>query len=159
MTDASKPSEQPLWNPPPGTPLPPRTRARTGGSGQDWSAGLVFFGAVVMLVDGIFGLMRGIMGIAHNQVFVTTPNYAFHFNLTAWGWIQAVLGVLLVAVGYCILRGAAWARLAGICLASLSVLANLLSLPYFPLWSLIGVALDLAVIWALCAYQPDRAAD
>ncbi|MHA6762129.1 DUF7144 family membrane protein [Streptacidiphilus sp. PAMC 29251] len=164
MTDANTPLDQPLWNPDPASPTPtPPTRGRPGrtspGSSpvsarQDgWVSGLVLFGGVVMLVDGVFAILRGIMGIAKNNIFVTTPTYAFHFNLTAWGWIQLALGVVLVIVGAAVLKGAAWGRFAGIFIASLSALGNLLSMPYYPLWSLIAVALDVAVIWALCVYR------
>jgi len=135
------------------TPAPVPNRARQDG----WVTGLVLFGGVVMLVDGVFGILRGIMGIANDSVFVNAPNYVFHFDLTAWGWIHLVLGAGLVVVGYGVLKGEAWGRIAGIAIASLSALGNLLSMPYYPLWSLIAVALDIAVVWALCVYRSDRA--
>jgi hypothetical protein len=37
----------------------------------------------------------------------------------------------------------------GIVLAGLSLIANFLFLPYYPLWSLMIIGLDVAVIWAL----------
>ena len=149
-------SEQPLWQSgrTQGAPLP---RTGHGGGQSSWVSGLALFGGVVMLVDGIFAILNGIMGIAKDQVYVATSNYVFRFNLTAWGWIHLVLGILLVAVGYGILRGAAWGRIAGIFLASLSVIANLLWLPHYPLWSLITIGLGVAVIWALTVYDSDRA--
>ena len=149
--------EQPLWQSGP-TRYPPPQRASGAGGGQSlWVSGLALFGGVVMLVDGLFAILNGIMGIAKDQVYVSSPNYVFRFNLTAWGWIHLILGVLLVAVGYGVLRGAAWARISGIFLASLSVIANLLWLPHYPLWSVIAIGLGVAVIWALSVYDSDRA--
>ncbi|MFC1410799.1 hypothetical protein ACEZCY_16240 [Streptacidiphilus sp. N1-12] len=172
MADPNTPAEQPLWNPDPAASTPTASAATAATataahgrgrapspSGQDgWVSGLVLFGGVVMLVDGVFAVLRGIMGIAKNNIFVTTPNYAFHFSLTSWGWIQLIIGVVLLIVAYGVLKGAAWGRFAGIFIASLSAISNLLSMPYYPLWSLIAVALDIAVVWALCVYRSsDRA--
>lgn len=42
------------------------------------------------------------------------------------------------------------ARGAGIALASLSVIVNFLWLPYQPWWSIIIIAIDVFIIWALC---------
>ena len=40
----------------------------------------------------------------------------------------------------------------GITLAALSAIANFLFLPYYPFWSLLIIALDVLVIWALAAH-------
>jgi len=149
-------SGEPLWQPGPGR-VPPSHHASGSGGGQSaWVSGLALFGGVVMLVDGIFAILNGIMGIAKDQVYLATPSYVFRFNLTAWGWIHLVLGVLLVVIGVAILRGMVWGRMAGIFLASLSVIVNLVWLPHYPLWSLIAVGLGVAVIWALAVYNPDH---
>jgi hypothetical protein len=42
-----------------------------------------------------------------------------------------------------------WARVAGVILASVSLLLNLVYIPFFPVWSIIVIALDAFVIWAL----------
>jgi hypothetical protein len=38
-----------------------------------------------------------------------------------------------------------------------SAFANFLFLPYYPIWSLLVIALDVFVIWALCLYNRDAA--
>jgi hypothetical protein len=40
----------------------------------------------------------------------------------------------------------------GITLAVLSAIANFLFIPYYPFWSLLIIALDVLVIWALAAH-------
>ena len=47
------------------------------------------------------------------------------------------------------LKALAWARVVGIALASLSLISNFLFVPHYRLWSLLIIALDVAVIWAL----------
>ena len=72
-------------------------------------------------------------------------------------WILLVLGVIAAFTGWGILSGAAWARVAGIALASLSLIAQFLFLPYAPVWSVIMMAIDVFVIWSLAVYQPEPA--
>ena len=47
-----------------------------------------------------------------------------------------------------------WARAVGIAVAALSALSNFLFIPYYPIWALVLIALDVAVIWALATYSP-----
>ena len=37
------------------------------------------------------------------------------------------------------------------------LIANFLFIPYYPVWSILIVALDVAVIWALCVWNRDTA--
>ncbi|WP_033258056.1 MULTISPECIES: hypothetical protein [Kitasatospora] len=141
------------------TATPPPAGSRAGAArppqNKGWVSGMVLFAGVVMLVDGILEVFRGIMAIAEDDVFVTTPRYVFKFDLTSWGWIHLVIGVLVALVGFFVIKGAAWARIAGIFLVSLSLIGSFLDLPYYPLWSLVIIALDVFVIWALCVYRED----
>ena len=63
------------------------------------------------------------------------------------------VGVLAVT-GYFILSGQPWARAVGIGVAALSALSNFLFIPHYPIWALILIALDVAVIWALATDRP-----
>ncbi|MQS12760.1 hypothetical protein F7Q99_10775 [Streptomyces kaniharaensis] len=120
-----------------------------------WVTGGVVFAGVLMMLNGLLDVFRGIMAIAKDDVFVSTPNYVFRFNLTGWGWIHLIIGLLLAATGYFVVTGSAWARYVGIGLASVSAAECFLSLPYYPLWALIVITLDVFVIWALCVYRPE----
>ncbi|MFD7233158.1 hypothetical protein [Streptomyces sp. NPDC059881] len=126
----------------------------TGGHGL-LAAGLATFAAVILIIAGFLDLFRGIMAIAHDDLFVTTRGYVFRFDLTAWGWLHLIFGVLAIVAGFALFKAALWARILGIVLAGVLVIVNFLSLPYYPLWSLISIALYIAVIWALCVVRPD----
>ncbi|MGW3648968.1 DUF7144 family membrane protein, partial [Streptomyces sp. NPDC000878] len=67
-----------------------RSSAHTG-IGSGW---LVFAG-VLMIFGGLMTLFAGIAAIANDDVFVTTRNYVFEFDLTSWGWIHLILGVVI----------------------------------------------------------------
>ncbi|RKE18854.1 hypothetical protein [Streptomyces sp. TLI_171] len=141
----------PTATPPPGG----RTTTPHRPGSKPWVSGMVMFAGVIMLVNGILEVFHGIMAVAEDDVFISTPRYVFRFDLTSWGWIHVVVGALVALVGFFVITGAAWARIIGIVLASISLIGSFLSLPYYPVWSLVVIALDLFVIWALCVYQED----
>lgn len=133
-----------------------RPAGRPGGSGKGrdpgghWAAAGTMFAGVLLLVDGVLGIVKGISGIATDDVFARINHYVFKFDLTAWGWIHLILGVILVIVGFGILKGAGWARGTGVVLAAINLIANFLWLPYAPITALISIGIDAVVIWALC---------
>ncbi|WP_055530387.1 DUF7144 family membrane protein [Streptomyces graminilatus] len=123
------------------------------------AGGLTVFAAVLLFIAGILDLFRGIMAIAEDDVFVHTPNYVFKFDLTSWGWIQLALGAIAMIVSLGLFSTATWARVVGVGIAGLLIIANFLSIPYYPVWSLTLIALYAFVIWALCVVKRDDAMD
>lgn len=114
-----------------------------------WAQGLILFAAVMMFVGGGFQVIAGLAAIFENEFYTVTPNYVLEFDVTAWGWIHLLLGVIVVFAGYGLLSGQTWARVVGIVLASVSALVNFAFIPYYPFWSLAIIALDVFIIWAL----------
>ncbi|MFF1677482.1 hypothetical protein ACFVYG_15735 [Streptomyces sp. NPDC058256] len=121
--------------------------ASTGGS--DWASGGTVFAGVLMMVTGILSVLNGIAGIAADDVYTRVGSYVYEFNLTTWGWIHLVIGVLVAITGWGILQGMDWARGVGIGLAALSMIEYFMFLPYAPFWSIISIAIAVFVIWAL----------
>ena len=121
-----------------------------------WADGGTIFAAVLLTTVGVFQALEGISAIAKDDVFVTTPNYIFDIDLTAWGWVHLLLGVVAVVVGLSILYGQGWAMIAGIVIAMLSALANFIFMPYYPLWALVLIAFDVFVIWSLSTVWAER---
>ncbi|MFB9733605.1 hypothetical protein [Streptomyces sp. NPDC057386] len=131
---------------------------RTAPTGQSpWVAGGATFAGVLLLLNGILAVLQGIAAIAEDDVYARIGSYVYEINLTGWGWILLILGVIAACAGAGILHGASWARAVGIALASLSLVAQFLFLPYQPVWSVIMMALDVFVIWALATYRPENA--
>ncbi|MFJ9152508.1 hypothetical protein ACIRP7_31610 [Streptomyces sp. NPDC102270] len=119
------------------------------------AGGLTVFAAVMLFLTGVLGIFRGIMAIAEDEVFLNTRNYVFKFDLTSWGWIHLALGVIAVAVSLGLFSGATWARVCGVGIGGLVIIANFLSLPYYPFWSLTLITISGFIIWALCVVRPD----
>jgi hypothetical protein len=106
---------------------------------------------------GVFHALAGLAAIIDDKYLVVGPNYAYDLDVTAWGWIHLIVGVIVIAAGYGVFSGATWARVVGITLASLSAVANFFFIPYQPIWALLIIALDVLVIAALAAYGPEEA--
>ena len=119
-----------------------------------WATGGIVFAGVLLLMNGILAIFQGISAIAEDDVYTRVGDYVYKINLTGWGVILLVLGVVAAAAGGCILRGAGWARVTGIFMASLSMIIQFLFLPYAPVWSVIMIAVDIFVIWALSTHRP-----
>ena len=117
-----------------------------------WAHGIAVFAGVIMIVAGAFQAVEGLAGIVHDQWLVALPNYIYAFDLTLWGWLHLLVGLGLVAIGAFLLRGATWARLAGIIVAAISAILNFVWLPYSPWWALLLIGIDVLVIWALATY-------
>jgi hypothetical protein len=134
--------------PPPGHTPPQPTRRENG-----WALGGTVFAAMMLVFGGVLAILEGIVGIAKDSVYVSTRNYVYKFDVTAWGWIHLALGVVAVLVGFGLLSGAAWARWGGILIAGLNMIANFMFLPYQPVWAVVMIAIDVFIIWALASYD------
>jgi hypothetical protein len=122
-----------------------------------WALGLILFAAMMMIMSGVFQGIQGLVAIFEDQFYVATPNYLFQLDVTAWGWAHLIWGIVVALAGWALLSGATWARVVGIILAALSAIANFAFLPYYPVWSLLIIALDVFVIWALAAHGREAA--
>ena len=122
------------------------------------AVGLSLFAGIMMIIGGVFNAMEGVVALAQDEVYVSTRRYIFAFDLTTWGWIHIILGLLVVAAGVGVITGQLWGRVVGITIATLTILANFAFIPYYPIWSLVIIALNVFVIWALCVYDRDTAA-
>jgi hypothetical protein len=129
--------------------------ARPAARHQGWVTGGVVFAGVLMLINGALAVLQGIAAIAEDDVYARVGTYVYEMNLTGWGILHVVLGALVLVTGFGLLRDMAWARFTGIALASLSLVAQFLFLPYAPVWSVIQMAIDVFVIWALASRQDE----
>ena len=76
-----------------------------------WAQGLILFAAVMMFVGGGFQAIAGLAAIFENEFYTVTPNYVLEFDVTAWGWIHLLLGVIVIfAATACspVRRGRGW---------------------------------------------------
>ena len=123
---------------------------------EDTTKGMVALGVggfagVMLLMVSSLQVLQGIAAIAEDAVYVRGIDYVYEFDVTTWGWIHLVLGVIGVATGIGILARQTVALLVGIFIAFVTSVTNFAFLPHYPLWSLVILAFNVLVIWALCS--------
>lgn len=121
----------------------------SGGGREGAAYGFTIMAAVLMVMSGVWSFFQGLAAVIHGQLFVTTPNYAFTVSISGWGWAHLILGCVVFVAGLCLFMDMLWARVAGVFLAMASAVLNFIWIPYYPLWSIVVIAIDLFVIWAL----------
>ncbi|GAA4413397.1 hypothetical protein GCM10023168_36290 [Fodinibacter luteus] len=134
------------------------TNLDDGRQGQRYSGsggGLVSFAAVMLIMVGIFHAIQGLVALLNDDFFVVGREYVFQFDLTSWGWIHLLVGLGAVAAGAGLFLGKMWARVFAVVVASLSMLSSFMWLPFYPLWSLTLISLDVLVIWAAIVHGRD----
>lgn len=116
-----------------------------------WAEGLTIFAAALLIMVGIFQALQGLAAIINDQRFVVTGDYVYKFDITGWGWIHLILGLVAIGVGAAMIMGQTWSYIVAMVIAILSAVAQFMWLPYYPVWAIVIIALDVAIIWALVA--------
>ena len=119
------------------------------------AVGLIIFAAVMLMLGGIWQFFAGLVALVNDTFYVVGEEYIFQFDVTTWGWIHLLLGVVVFLAGMGLLSGATWANVVGITVAALSALAMFAWLPWYPLWAILVITLDVLVIWAIAAHGGD----
>jgi len=114
------------------------------------AGGTTMFAAIMLITVGFLGVLQGIAAISSDTIYAEGLNYSYELDVTVWGWIHLTLGVVGIAVGAGLLFGKVWALTAGVLIAVLRTLGNFAFLPHYPLWSIVLIAFDIFIIWALC---------
>lgn len=118
-------------------------------SQSPWATSAVTFAAIMMVLIGAFHAITGLAAIINDEYFVVVRGYAFDLDTTAWGWIHLILGLAAAAAGIGLFYRTVWAGVVALFMATLSAINNFFFIPYAPLWSILLIALDVWVIWAL----------
>lgn len=121
---------------------------------QGLAAGTSVGAAIILATLGVVSVLQGIAAVAEDEIFVVGLAYTYEFDVTTWGWIHIVVGALMILIGVALMTGTTWARVTAIVIAAISVIANFLWLPYYPWWSILIIALDIVVIWAVSTWDP-----
>jgi hypothetical protein len=125
--------------------------------GNVWAMGFITFAGVLMIVTGTLWFFQGLAAIIEDEFYVVTQNYAFDLDVTTWGWVHMIGGIVLGLAGLFLFTGNMAARILAVFICALSIIANFLYVPYYPVWSLLIVAMNIGIIWALVAHGRDWA--
>jgi hypothetical protein len=114
-----------------------------------WAVGAIAFAATILTLIGVFQALAGLVALFNDEFYVVARNYTFDLDVTVWGWIHLFIGLGVLATGLCLFARQTWAGIAAIMLCMLSALSNFFFIPYYPIWALLVIGLDVWVIWAL----------
>jgi hypothetical protein len=124
-------------------------------------AGWIGFAGIMLLIVGSIDFFQGLVALFEDEYFVVTGSGFLVVDLTAWGWIMLIWGVLLVLAGLGLVAGQGWARWFAIVVVSVNFIAQLgfLGNSQTPLWSLTVMALNIIVLYALTARWSESVED
>jgi hypothetical protein len=120
-------------------------------------AGWIIFAAVMMIIVGALNAIHGLVAIFDDEWVVWTNRGNLYLDLTTWGWIHLGVGIAVVLAGLGLFTGNVLARGIAVLIAAVSIVANFLYIPAYPVWALTIIAIDVFVIYALTAHGRDLA--
>jgi hypothetical protein len=135
------------------TEIPSRSPSSHGRRKPAWMNAYTLFAVAIMLVLGLWQVLAGITAVVGGSPYVTPPGYTYYsFSVAGGGWVVLLLGVLIAGAGVVVLLGHRWGDTAAIMVALLSMIVNFLIIPFYPIWSLVIIALNAALVWALTTF-------
>jgi hypothetical protein len=116
-------------------------------------AGWAFFAGVVMMLVGAFQIIKALTALFNQDYLLVKSNgLAVHIDIAVWGWAHLVIGLVVLAASFGVIAGRMWGRVVGIVMIAVSAIVNLLDIAAYPLWSIIIIAIDVLIIYALAVH-------
>jgi hypothetical protein len=128
-----------------------RIQRDTGGIGAGARSGWAAFAGIVLLMVGAFNVIFGLTAIFEDETLTAVGGRVIVWDLTTWGWIHLVFGLVQVLAGLGLFAAREWARWAAIVFAMLNAIGQVAFITVFPLWTILVITLDLIVIYQLTA--------
>ena len=119
---------------------------RTGWTG--WIA----FAGVMMIISGGLNALYGLIAVMNDEWVVWTNRASLYLDISQWGWVHLVIGLVVLFSGIGVFSGNVLARTVGVIAVTISLIANFFFIPAYPLWAIAVVVIDVLVIWALTAH-------
>jgi hypothetical protein len=128
-------------------------RSRRTGSFSGW----LLFAAVMIFIAGFHNLIYGVADLDNYRYVVnnsgTGGGYVIYQDLDFWGWLLIALGCVQIIAAFGLMTRNRYARWFAIAVAALNIIGQLAFLAIFPVWSVVLIALDILVIWALATHD------
>jgi|SRR5215210_8060644 len=142
----------------PDPPVTPSQQARVhhmsnlpdAASSGAW-AGWVTFASAVLVLAGCINGFQGFLAMLDDGYFVARGSELAVVSYDAWGFVLITWGLVLIVVGAALNARRGWARWLAILAAMTNVIVQVGFFPAFPLLSLIMIALDVTILFALTA--------
>lgn len=124
--------------------------------GHEKGSGWILFAWIMLAFTGVMNVVYGVTALANSRFF--TANAVFVFgDLRTWGWITVIFGIVVLLAAASVWRGEEFGRWTGILIAGLNAVTHLGTMQAYPFWSIVIIAIDVLVIYALAVYGGRRA--
>ncbi len=122
------------------------------------ASGWVLYATVMFVIIGVLDVIYGLTMIINDEWIVFGADTVWYLDISAWGWITLLMGVLALAVAAGIYSGQTWAKVLGIVAAVLAAIDAFIVMPYYTVWGIAVLAMSMLVIWALTVHGDEVAA-
>jgi hypothetical protein len=112
-------------------------------------SGFVTFVGVIALVIGVYNAVGGIAAIAKDDRTEAVGKVLFDIDISVWGWIWLVLGVVQILIGGLILTRHPTGLVLGVTWAAITAALTVFVIFVYPIWALIILGVDILIIWGL----------
>jgi hypothetical protein len=127
---------------------------------EEKGSGWRFFAGTVL---GIAGIMRFFDAIwawrYHGAVPDRLEGALFGRSLSTYGWVYFIVALILIGSSFGVLSGSQFSRWIGIIAGGVLAISAVWWLPYYPVWSLLYIAMGILVIYGLVVYGGCQPAD
>lgn len=112
------------------------------------------FAGIMLLLVGVLNVIDGLVAITQVSYIRRNTHGVLPLtnNIKTWGWVELIVGVIIVLAAFGVLSGATWARIVGIFVAGLNLLFQFTYLGHNAFWSFTMIVIDILVIYGLAAH-------
>ena len=114
-------------------------------------SGWELFTGVLLIIIGSLDALWGLAAILNNNVVIVGGHGAILANITTWGWVHLILGLLIALTGVGLFTGSNGARMAAIFFVTVNAILQIVWFPAAPLWAFLIIILDVVIIYQLTA--------
>ena len=115
--------------------------------------GWIIFAGVMMLILATFHVIDGLTALFNDEYFIVGKDgLVVKLDYTAWGVAHVALGALMAFAAFSLFAGRMFGRILGVVVAAVSAIVNVAFLASYPVWSVVMIALDIIVLYAILVH-------
>jgi len=111
--------------------------------------GWAVFAGVLLLMVGFLDFFYGLAAVLNDDVVVVGGHGAIIADLTTWGWVNMIIGAILVVTSLGLFTAQEWARWTAVFFVTLNAVSQVGIFTVAPIWALIVILLDVIIIYNL----------
>ena len=119
---------------------------------EDEGWGWLTFASIVLVVAGVMRFFDGLYAIRVDAQVPDLDDQLLGEELSAYGWLYLVVGLILIASGFAVYQRSQFARWIGIVAGAILTISATMWLPFAPVWALVYIFIGIFLIYGLAVY-------